>query len=71
MIARVNDDSAEKLRYLAARQLVPGTRVCVLEREPFGGPIRLRVRAGEEQREQSVGPELAAEILVAPDDTKR
>jgi DtxR family Mn-dependent transcriptional regulator len=69
-ISRVSDDSAEKLRYLAARELVPGTRVFVLEREPFGGPIRLQIGSVGGQHEQSVGSELAGEILVTPDETR-
>lgn len=67
-IQRVSDDNSAKLRYLAERELVPGTRVCVLEREPFGGPLRLRVSTDGEPREQSLGSELAAEILVSLDE---
>ncbi|MBF6590774.1 MAG: metal-dependent transcriptional regulator [Ktedonobacterales bacterium] len=68
VIRRVSDDDAAKLRYLAARELVPGARVCVLEREPFGGPIRLQIQTASGAREQAVGPELASEIQVTPEE---
>jgi DtxR family Mn-dependent transcriptional regulator len=43
---RVSDADPEMLRFLGERDIVPGTRLELLERQPFDGP--LFVRAGEE-----------------------
>lgn len=59
-VVQVSDDDAARLRYLAELGLVPGAQVTVLERAPFGGPIRLRVG----QSECAVGPGLAAVVLM-------
>lgn len=61
-IERVSDRNADRLRYLAELGIVPGAMVHVIAREPFGGPIALRV--GETSR--TIGVELAAQILVSP-----
>ncbi len=80
-ICRVRDQNPELLRHLEMLGLLPDARVTVLDRAPFGGPLRLRVGepAGEpagvasgemgagarrSEREQSIGPQLAASILV-------
>lgn len=63
-IERVGDDDPQRLRYLAALGIVPGTRVDVVGRAPFGGPITLRLRPGEPER--AIGPALARQIFVAP-----
>jgi len=60
-IQRVGDRDADQLRYLAEIGIIPGRRVEVLARAPFGGPISLRV--GKSVR--SIGPALAKQILVA------
>lgn len=44
-IRRVSDQDPELLRHLAGLHLLPNAEVMVLERAPFGGPVRLRVRA--------------------------
>ncbi len=54
----VSDQDPERLRYLASLGLKPGTRFTVLARQPFHGPVTLRVE-GAHQREQVVGFELA------------
>lgn len=41
IIRRVDTGQAERLRYLAASGLMPGTVVRVVAREPFDGPITL------------------------------
>ena len=66
-VERVSDESSERLRYLAELGIVPGAKVHVTAREPFGGPIALSV--GGAQR--TIGPELAAQILVALSPGKR
>jgi DtxR family Mn-dependent transcriptional regulator len=65
VVRRVRDDDAEMLRYLAVLGLVPGAAVCVRERAPFGGPLRVQVGAAGDEHEHAVGPELAAGIQVA------
>lgn len=60
VIRRVNDDSAERLRYLSELGVRLNQTFTVVERAPFKGPIRLRM--GE--KELSVGAELAHEIFV-------
>ncbi|MBA3559067.1 MAG: metal-dependent transcriptional regulator [Gemmatimonadaceae bacterium] len=59
-VVRVSDDDASRLRYLGELGLVPGARVTMLERAPFGGPIRLRLRKAE----CAIGPELAGSVWV-------
>ena len=54
----VSDQDPERLRFLASLGLKPGTRFTVLARQPFHGPVTLRVE-GADQREQVVGFELA------------
>lgn len=58
-IRRVNTSQADLLRYMSAAGLVPGTRLRVLAREPFRGPIRLRLG----KREQVIGHEIAMMVL--------
>jgi DtxR family Mn-dependent transcriptional regulator len=60
VLRRVPDEDAAALRYFAQLQLVPGAHVCVLERAPFNGPVRLRVGDAE----CAIGTELAARVRV-------
>ncbi len=46
VFVRVSDADPEMLRYLAERELAPGERFEVIERQPFGGPLFVRM-AGE------------------------
>jgi DtxR family transcriptional regulator, Mn-dependent transcriptional regulator len=66
-IARVGDRDGEQLRYLATLGITIGTQVEVVSREPYDGPIALRIGA----RRRVIGPELARHILVAPVRGKR
>ena len=43
MLTRVSDSDPEMLRYLGERGIEPGTRLEVVGREPFGGPLNVRV----------------------------
>jgi DtxR family Mn-dependent transcriptional regulator len=61
-VARVSDKDADRLRYLAELGIVPDATIDVVAREPYGGPIALRVGAAS----RTIGPELAEQILVAP-----
>ncbi len=58
---RVSDADPAMLRYLAERGVVPGESLVLVDRQPFGGP--LTVRLGE--AEHALGPELAAAMRVA------
>jgi DtxR family Mn-dependent transcriptional regulator len=58
-IRRVNTSQPDRLRYISAAGLTPGTRVVVVGHEPFHGPIRLKLR----DREQIIGHELATMLL--------
>jgi DtxR family Mn-dependent transcriptional regulator len=60
-IVRVVENDAERLRYLAALGLKPGTIVTVLERQPFGGPLTIETR-GEIH---GIGQALALVLLCA------
>ena len=58
-VVRVSDDDAAMLRYLGELGLTIGAEVTVQSREPYGGPIALRV--GQAQRQ--IGPALAAVLV--------
>ncbi len=58
-VRRVATSQPDRLRYLGAAGLMPGTRVQVTSQEPFQGPIRLSVNG----REQVIGHELAGMLL--------
>lgn len=60
-VERVSDKNGDRLRYLAELGIVPGAVVQIIAREPFEGPIALRV--GDATR--TIGSELASQILVA------
>jgi DtxR family transcriptional regulator, Mn-dependent transcriptional regulator len=42
-VVRISDAEPEMLRYLAAREIVPGTRLRVVDKQPFGGPLFVEV----------------------------
>jgi DtxR family Mn-dependent transcriptional regulator len=58
---RVSDADPAMLRYLAERGVVPGQALTLVDRQPFGGP--LTVRLGDV--EHALGPELAAAMRVS------
>jgi DtxR family Mn-dependent transcriptional regulator len=62
VLRQVGDENPARLRYLAEQGLTPGTRMTVVERQPFNGPITVRV--GIETR--VVGQELALLLLCRP-----
>lgn len=62
VVRRVTDGDPAMLRYLGDLGLYPHAAVEMLAKEPFGGPMRVRV--GETER--SVGKELANHVFVAP-----
>lgn len=64
VVRRVSDNDAGKLKYLATLGLIPGASVCVREREPFGGPLRVHVGRPDNGEEHALGPQLASEVQV-------
>ncbi|MFL5657897.1 MAG: metal-dependent transcriptional regulator [Ktedonobacteraceae bacterium] len=64
LILRVSDQNPEKLCYLGQLGLYPETRVQVVERAPFGGPLRILVGEVPQQVERMLGAELAEHIIV-------
>lgn len=58
IISRVESSSAERLRWLAEADLVPGAEITVLEHQPFLGPVTLQL--GSERR--IVGHDLALQL---------
>ena len=59
-IARVSDSDPAMLRYLAERDLCPGAEICVEDKQPFGGPLFVRVG----DRRHVLGSALAQAIRV-------
>ena len=62
VVVRVSDEDPEMLRYLAELAIVPGKRLSVKSRAPYDGPITLSIS----RQELSIGPALAAQVMVAP-----
>jgi DtxR family transcriptional regulator, Mn-dependent transcriptional regulator len=65
LLRQVGDENPARLRYLAEQGLTPGTRMTVLDRQPFNGPITVRMGSGETR---VVGQELALLLLCRPTD---
>ena len=61
-VRRVSDDDADRLRYLAEQGIVIGAELTLIAREPYGGPMTLRLGRATRQ----LGPALAAQILIEP-----
>ncbi len=62
---RVSDSDPAMLRYLAEQGVLPGGRISVLERQPFGGPLRVSV----DGRGHTLGGQLAGAMRVELDRT--
>jgi DtxR family Mn-dependent transcriptional regulator len=63
VIRRVSDQNSEHLRHFSKLGLVPDAVVNVLDREPFEGPLRVRIGAGAEH---VLDETLARAIWVSP-----
>ncbi|HET9426068.1 MAG TPA: metal-dependent transcriptional regulator [Gemmatimonadaceae bacterium] len=59
-ISRVGDRDAERLRYLANLGMAIGAEVELVSREPYDGPITVKI----DGKRRVIGPELARHILV-------
>jgi DtxR family transcriptional regulator, Mn-dependent transcriptional regulator len=60
IVVRISDAEPEMLRYLAEREILPGTRLRVVDKQPFGGPLFVEV-AGETY---ALGGQLATSMRV-------
>lgn len=61
IVVEVDDDNPELLRYLGSMGLYPGTKVLLLARAPFEGPLTLTI----DQTQHNLGYQAAKSILVA------
>jgi len=61
LVAEVDDANPELLRRLGQLGLTPQSTVVIVRRDPFDGPIYLRVDGVE----QIIGPQIAGAVLVA------
>lgn len=62
VVVRVADEDPEMLRYLGELSILPGKRITIKARAPYDGPITI----GAGRQEVSIGPALAAHVLVSP-----
>jgi len=58
-VRRVDTSDAARLRYIAEAGLVPGTMVTLVDRQPFDGPVTVRVNG----RDRILGQEMARLLL--------
>lgn len=63
-VRRVQDDDAERLRYLAELGIRPGSLLRVLDRAPFQGPITLWVDDAGGGTTRAIGVGLGLEVFV-------
>ncbi len=62
VVCRVTDGDPGMLRYLGNLGLYPDAPVHMVEKAPYGGPLRVRVRGTE----RHIGQELAGNVFVSP-----
>jgi DtxR family transcriptional regulator, Mn-dependent transcriptional regulator len=67
LFVRVSDSEPAMLRYLADEGIMLGDRLEVTRRQPFGGPVFVRIG----DREQPIGGELARAMRIALEDQPR
>ncbi len=65
-VSRMQDEDAERLRYLAELGIRPGALVRVLDRAPFEGPITLWVDDAGGGAQRAIGVALANQVFVEP-----
>ena len=53
---RVSDADPAMLRYLAERGIVPGVSLTLTDRQPFGGPLTVRLGAATSTRSAASSP---------------
>ena len=64
VVRRVTDGDPDMLRYLGELGLYPHAAVEMVRKEPYGGPLCVRVSGAE----RAIGRELAENVFVAPTD---
>lgn len=64
-VARVWDTDPDLLRYLAERQISLGARIEVVERQPFGGPLMVKVGSEPDAQTHAFGKEIAQALSIA------
>lgn len=64
VVTRLLNQAPDLLRYLSEKGLVLGAEVKVMQRDPFEGPVTLRI-AGDEH---AISPHIAQYVLVADSD---
>ena len=62
MVVKITDEREEFLTYVQSVGLVPGSRVAILQKTPFGDVLSLRVEG--QPLPVAVGKEVAASIYV-------
>jgi len=60
VIARVSDSDAKMLSHLGGLGMYPGTAIEMIERDPYGGSLHIKVSG----KQCSLGPELARKVFV-------
>lgn len=65
-VRRVEDEDAERLRYLAELGIRPGALVRILDKAPFEGPITLWVDDAGGGATRAIGAGLAQQVFVEP-----
>ena len=63
-IRSVQDEDPERLRFMEALGLTPGTQLTVLKQDPSDGPLTVAVADASDT--ETIGSELAGKIFVAP-----
>lgn len=58
IVAEIEDDDAALLRYVAKRGLFPQTKIKILERDPYGGGVKIAI----DEDIIAVGPQAAQQI---------
>jgi len=64
-IVRVWDTDPDMLRYLADHAIALGERIEVVERQPFGGSLVVKVGSGNGVATHALGKEIAQALSVA------
>ena len=62
-VGRVSDRSPEVLRYLGSIGIFPDSKISVIRRAPFNGPIHVEIG----DTEHTLSAELAKQIFVVPE----
>jgi DtxR family Mn-dependent transcriptional regulator len=61
VIRQVSDGDAEMLAFLGELGMYPGTQIEMLGKEPFGGPLRIKVSG----KDHAIGSQLAENVFVS------